>query len=80
MTPAGLRQMDRQDDFDDAEDRGSTTRASPTYLRSAPCSPPSMTLRAGSAGGLWPSLTAAPRGAGGIQVGTKKRPDVELRN
>jgi hypothetical protein len=41
MIPAGVRQMDRQDDFDDAEDRNGTTRASPTYLRvSAPCSPP----------------------------------------
>jgi hypothetical protein len=32
MIPAGVRQMDRQDDFDDAEDRSGTTRASPTYL------------------------------------------------
>src|ERR1019366_4637811 len=54
-------------------------RASPTS-GSAPCSPPSMTLRAGCAGGLRPSLTAAPRGAGGIAVGTKKRPAVKQRN
>jgi hypothetical protein len=27
MIPAGVRQMDRQDDFDDAEDRSGTTRA-----------------------------------------------------
>ena len=33
MIPAGVRQMDRQDDFDDAEDRSGTMRASPTYLR-----------------------------------------------
>ena len=33
MIPAGVRQMDRQDDFDDAEDRNGTTRASPTHLR-----------------------------------------------
>ena len=47
--------------------------------RSAPRSPPSMTLRAGCAGGLRPSLTAVPRGAGGISVGTKKRPAVKKR-
>jgi hypothetical protein len=33
MIPAGVRQMDRQDDFDGAEDRSGTTRASPTYLK-----------------------------------------------
>ena len=33
MIPAGVRQMDQQDHFDDAEDRSGTTRASPTYLR-----------------------------------------------
>jgi hypothetical protein len=77
MIPAGVRQMDGQDDFDDAEDtnvrRGRARRTS----GSAPRSPPSMTLRAGCAGGLRPSLTAAPRGAAGIPVGTKKRPAVK---
>jgi hypothetical protein len=33
MIPAGVRQTDRQDDFDDADDRSGNTRASPTYLR-----------------------------------------------
>lgn len=33
MIPAGVRQMDQQDHFDDAEDRSGTTRASPTCLR-----------------------------------------------
>lgn len=80
MIPARVRQVDRQDGFDDAEDSNGTTRASPTTSGSAPCSPPSMTLRAGCAGGLRPSLTAAPRGAGGIPVGTKKRPAVKQRN
>ena len=69
MIPAGVRQMDQQDHFDDPKERSGR----PTS-RSAPCSPPSMTLRAGCAGGLRPSLTAVPRGAGGISVGTKKRP------
>lgn len=35
----------------------------PAGLRLAPCSPPSSTLRAGSAGGRGPCLTAAARGA-----------------
>ena len=35
----------------------------PTYLRVAPCSPPSSTLRAGFAGGLRPCLTATARAA-----------------
>jgi hypothetical protein len=33
MIPAGVRQIDRQDDFDDTEDRNGATRASPAYLR-----------------------------------------------
>jgi hypothetical protein len=69
MIPAGVRQMDQQDHFDDPKERSGR----PTS-RSAPRSPASMTLRAGCAGGLRPSLTAVPRGAGGISVGTKKRP------
>jgi transposase len=36
----------------------------PSCLSLAPCSPPSSTLRAGSAGGLRPCLTAVARGAG----------------
>jgi hypothetical protein len=35
----------------------------PTVPRLTPCSPPSRTLRAAFGGGLWPSLTAAVRGA-----------------
>ena len=58
MIPAGVRQMDRQDDFDDAEDRSGTMRASPTYLRVG-------TVLATVNDGLRPSLTAVPRGAGG---------------
>jgi hypothetical protein len=75
MIPAGVRQRDQQDHFDDAEERSGR----PTS-RSAPCSPASMTLRAGYAGGLRPSLTAVPRGAGVISVGAKKRPAVKQRN
>ena len=74
MIPAGVRQMDQQDHFDDAKERSGR----PTS-RSAPCSPASMTLRAGRAGGLRPPLTAVPRGAGGISVGTKKRTAVKKR-
>lgn len=37
--------------------------STPASLRLAPCSPPSSTLRAGSAGGQGPCLTAAARGA-----------------
>jgi hypothetical protein len=33
MILAGVRQTDRQDDFDDTDDRSGNTRASPTYLR-----------------------------------------------
>jgi hypothetical protein len=74
MIPAGVRQIDQQDHFDAAEERSGR----PTS-RSAPCSPASMMLRAGCAGGLRPSLTAVPRGAGGISVGTKKRTAVKKR-
>jgi hypothetical protein len=80
MIPAGVRQMDRQDDFDDAEDRNGTTRASPTYLKVGTVLTAVNDAGAGCAGGLRPSLTAAPRGAGGIPVGTKKRPPVKQRN
>jgi hypothetical protein len=80
MIPAGMRQTDRQDDFDDADDgMGIRGRARPTS-GSAPCSPPSMTLHAGCAGGLRPSLTAVPRGAGRVSVGTKKQLAVKQRN
>jgi len=71
MIPAGRRQTAH---------RSGSTRAIPTYLGSAPCSPPSMTLCAGYAGDLRSSLTSAPRGAGGIPVGAKKRSAVKQRN
>ncbi len=80
MIPAGVRQMDQQDHFDDAEDRSGTTRASPTYLRFGTV----LTTVNDAARRLrrWPrpSLTAVPRGAGEISVGTKKRPAVKQRN
>src|SRR5437016_5762621 len=44
--------------------RGVVRTSLPTLGSMAPCSPPSRPLRAGSAGGLRPVLTAAVRGAG----------------
>ena len=75
MIPAGVRKTDQHDHFDDAKERSGR----PTS-RSGPRSPASMTLRAGCAGGPRPSLTAVPRGAGGISFGTKKRTAVKKEN
>lgn len=46
-----------------AQDVAVAEHGVPACLRLPPCSPPSSTLRAGSAGGLAPCLTAAARGA-----------------
>ncbi len=48
----------------DAAASGMMMATHPARSSVVPCSPPSRTLRAGCAGGLRPSLTAAPRGAG----------------
>jgi len=71
---AGTADMGGRGARDQAGDRAVAEQSAPACLSRAPCSPPSSTLRAGSAGGLRPCLTAAARGAAKTsEAGTKKR-------